>query len=178
MIYVARTATVVGDVAIGPGSSVWHGVVIRGDFDAIVIGETSNIQDNAIVHNDVGNPCIIGNRVTVGHGAIVHGCVVEDECLVGMGSIITSHAKLGAGSILGAGAVVPEGVEIPPNSIAVGIPARVIGPAQDHHRLRLELSWRGYASLGAKSLPARKEMKGDRAKRVKFDMRGALDGEV
>ena len=177
MIYVARTAAVVGDVAIGPDSSVWHGAVIRGDFDAIVIGETSNIQDHAILHNDVGNPCIIGNRVTVGHGAIVHGCVVEDECLVGMGSIITSHAKLGKGTILAAGAVVPEGVEIPPNSIAVGVPARVIGEVQDHHRLRIELSWRGYVSLAKKSLPAKKEMKGDPRKRMTFDMRDELEGK-
>ncbi len=177
MIYVAKTALVTGDVAIGRNSSVWHGAVVRGDFEAIVVGRTTNIQDNAVVHNDVGNPCIIGDRVTVGHGAIVHGCLVGDECLVGMGSIITSHAKLGRGSILAAGAVVPEGVEIPPNSIAVGIPARVIGQIQDHHRLRIELSWRGYASLGAKSLPARKEMKGNPAKRVRFDMRDELEGK-
>src|SRR3970040_1455482 len=99
MIYVAKTAVVTGDVAIGRNSSVWHGGVVRGDVEAMVIGQTTNIQDNAVVHNDVGNPCIIGDRVTVGHGAIVHGCVVEDECLVGMGSIITSHAKLGKGTI-------------------------------------------------------------------------------
>ncbi len=177
MIYVAKTAVVTGDVAIGRSSSVWHGTIVRGDFDAIKVGEYSNLQDSAIVHNDVGNPCIIGNRVTVGHGAIVHGTVVEDDCLVGMGAIITSHTKLGRGSILAAGAVVPEGTEIPPNSIAVGVPARVIGTVQDHHRLRIELSWRGYASLAAKSLPARREMKGDPAKRVRFGMRDELEGK-
>ena len=177
MIYIARTAVVKGDVAIRRNSSVWHGAVLRGDFDAIVIGEHSNVQDNAIVHNDVGNAAIIGNRVTIGHSAIVHGCVVGDDCLVGMASVLASHAKLGRGSILAAGAVVPEGVEIPPDSIAVGVPARVIGRAQDRHRVRIELSWRGYASLAAKSLPARRELKGNAAKRVAFAMRDELEGQ-
>ena len=177
MIYVAKTAVLAGDIAIGKNSSVWHGAVLRGDFDAIVVGESSNVQDNAIVHNDVGNPAIIGDRVTIGHGAIVHGCVIGDECLVGMGSVLGSHAKLGRGSILAAGAVLPEGVEIPPESIAVGVPARVIGSAEDRHRVRIELSWRGYAALAVKSLPARRELKGNAAKRVAFAMRDELEGK-
>ena len=166
MIYVARTAVVTGDVAIGRGSSVWHGAVLRGDLEATVVGQDTNLQDGVLVHVDAGAPATIGDRVTVGHGAIVHGCVIESHCVIGMGSIVGSHARIGSGSILGAGAVVPEETVIADGSVAMGVPAKVVGPATDVHHLRIEGSWRTYAELARRSLPGKPEMKGDPAKRV------------
>src|SRR2546429_9445907 len=97
MIYVAPTAVVVGDVSIEDGASVWHGAVLRGDFDAVVMGRDSNIQDNVVVHVDRGMPATIGARVTVGHAAVVHGCTIEDDCLIGMNATINSGAVIGRG---------------------------------------------------------------------------------
>ena len=175
-MYVARTAVITGDVAIGKDSSVWHGAVLRGDLDSIRVGGNVSVQDNAVVHVDVGNPVLIGDRVTVGHGAIVHGCTVGHDCIVGMASVIASRAQVGSGSIIGAGAVVPEGAEIPENSIALGVPARVVKPAEDWHRMRIELSWRAYTELAKASLPACKERKASPAKKIRFtgsnDLRG------
>ena len=166
MIYVAPTAVVLGDVAIGRGSSVWYGAVVRGDMDRIAIGEDCSIQDNAVVHGDAGMPTLLGSRITVGHGAVVHGCVVGDDCLIGMNATITSRAKIGGGSIVAAGAVVPEGAEFPPGSIVAGVPAKRIGEVEDHHRIRIEASWRTYAELAAKSLPPLEELRGDPSLRV------------
>src|SRR5213078_2814817 len=108
MIYVAPTAVVVGDVSIEDGASVWHGAVLRGDFDAIVLGRDSNVQDNVVVHVDRGMPATIGARVTVGHAAVVHGCTIEDDCLIGMNATINSGAVIGRGSLVASGAVVRE----------------------------------------------------------------------
>ncbi len=166
MIYVAKTAVIAGDVAIGRGSSVWHGAVLRGDLEAIVVGEDTNLQDSVLVHVDAGAPAMIGDRVTVGHGAIVHGCTIESDCIVGMGSVVGSHARIGSGSILGAGAVVPEETVIADGSVAMGVPAKVVGPATDVHRLRIEGSWRTYAELARRSLPEKPERKGAPSKRV------------
>src|SRR3972149_9733645 len=116
MIYVAPTAVVVGDVAIGRGSSVWYGAVVRADMDRIVIGEDCSIQDNAVVHGDAGIPPLLGSRITVGHGAVVHGCAVGDDCLIGMNATITSRAKIGGGSIVAAGAAGPRGGGGPPRA--------------------------------------------------------------
>lgn len=180
MIYVAGTAVVVGDVAIGDGSSVWHGAVVRGDLDRIVIGGHTNIQDNAVVHVDLGNPTSIGSRVTVGHGAVVHGCTVGDDCLVGMHATIASRAKVGAGSIVAAGAVVTEASEFPPESIIVGVPARRLGAAEDHHRIRIEGGWRLYEALAAQTLPPTPNLLGNPAKRVRLTLSedaGGTQGE-
>ncbi len=166
MIYVAETAVIVGDVAVGPGSSVWHGAIIRGDLERIAIGENTNLQDGVLVHVDAGLPAIVGDRVTVGHRAIVHACTIESDCLIGMGSVVSSRAKVGSGSIIGAGAVVPEDTVIADGSVAIGIPAKVVGPATDVHRLRIEGSWRTYADLAQRSLPPQKEMAGDPSKRI------------
>lgn len=170
MIYVASTAVVVGDVAIGDGSSVWHGAVVRGDLDRIVVGEHCNIQDNAVVHVDHGNPTSIGSRVTVGHGAVVHGCSVGDDCLVGMNATIASRAKVGPGSIVAAGAVVTEGAEFPPKSVIAGVPAKRLGDAEDHHRIRIEGGWRLYAALAAQTLPPTPSLLGNPAKRVRITL--------
>ncbi len=177
MIYVAPSALVTGDVAIRDGSSVWHGAVLRGDLDAITVGRYVSVQENAVVHVDVGNPVEIGDKVTVGHGAIVHGCTVGPECIVGMGSVIQSRAQVGAGCIIAAGAVVTEGTEIEPNSIAAGVPARVLKKAEDHHRMRIDLSWRVYYELAQKSLPRRPELKADPSKRVRIEGASDLEGK-
>jgi len=177
MIYVAPTAVVTGDVAVGDRSSLWHGAVLRGDLDAITVGRYVSIQDNAVVHVDVGNPASISDKVTIGHGAIVHGCEIGEACIVGMGAVVQTRARVGAGSIIAAGAVVPEGVGIPPETIAVGVPARVMKKVEDHHRMRIELSWRVYYELAQKSLPASPDLRGDPAKRVRIEGVGDLDGK-
>ena len=167
MIYVAPTAIIVGDVTIRNGSSVWYGAVLRGDLDGIFVGEHCSIQDNAVVHVDKGNPAVLGDRITVGHGAIVHGCTIGDESIVGMGATVASRAKIGGGSIVAAGAVVAERAEFPPNSVIAGVPARWLGESEDRHRTRIDLSWRIYAELAAKTLPSQEDREGDRALRVR-----------
>jgi len=124
--FVHPLAYVVGDVQLAEGVFVLPFAVLRGDTDAIRVGRDSNIQDGAILHADVGVPCTLGARVTVGHRAIVHGATVEDECLIGMGAIVLNRAVIGRGSLIGAGAVVPEGMVIPPNSLVLGVPAKVV----------------------------------------------------
>ena len=119
---------------LGADSSVWYYAVIRGDTEQIRIGASTNLQDFTMVHADPGVPCLIGNRVTVGHRAILHGCIVEDDCLIGMGAILLNRVKVGAGSVIGAGALVPEGVEIPPGSVAMGAPAKVVRPVDERTR--------------------------------------------
>lgn len=124
--WVAETAVVLGNVELGEGANVWYGAVLRGDKDRIAIGARTNVQDNATVHLDPGAPAIVGAGVTIGHNAIVHGCTVEDNCLIGMGSTILSGARIGRDSIVGANALVTEGKQIPPGSLVLGVPARVI----------------------------------------------------
>ena len=132
--FVAPGATVVGEVTLGEGASVWFGTVVRGDGAPITIGARTNLQDLTLVHVDEDAPAVVGDCVTVGHRAIIHGCTVEDDCLIGMGAIVLSKARVGAGSLVGAGALVTEGQVIPPGSLAVGAPARVLGPVKDAHR--------------------------------------------
>lgn len=122
---VDETAVVIGRVVLGAHVSVWPTAVIRGDTDVIAVGDRSNVQDGAVLHADAGVPCRVGAGVTVGHRAIVHGCMVEDCCLVGMGAILMNHVHVGAGSIVAAGAVLSEGTRIPPGSLVVGVPGRV-----------------------------------------------------
>jgi len=125
--FVADSAAVIGDVQLGRDSSVWFSATVRGDVNRIRIGERSNIQDNAVVHvTNQTAPTAIGNAVTVGHSAIVHGCTIEDHVLVGMGAIILDHAVVGARSIVGAGALITSGVQIPEESLVLGSPARVV----------------------------------------------------
>jgi len=124
--FVAPTATILGRVSIGARSSIWYGAVLRGDIDIITIGDETSIQDNAVVHVDAGVPARIGNRVTVGHGAIIHGATVEDDALIGIGAIVLNRARIGEGAVVGAGALVPEGMEVPPHTLALGVPARVV----------------------------------------------------
>lgn len=123
--WVALSAEVMGDVRIGPKASVFYGSVIRGDIDYIEIGEGSNIQDGTIIHLADDKPAIIGKYVTVGHGAMIHACTVEDECLIGMRSTILDGAVIGRRSIVAAGAVVPPGMIVPPGSMVMGVPAKI-----------------------------------------------------
>lgn len=125
-VFVAPNATVQGDVILKAGSTVWYGAVLRGDDGTLTIGENSNVQDNAVLHCDVGGAVMLGKSVTVGHGALVHGCTVGDGSLIGMHATLLNHCVVGKNCIIGAGALVPEGMVIPDGSVAVGVPARVI----------------------------------------------------
>src|SRR5437899_7479740 len=126
--WVVPAATVIGDVTLEKESSVWYGAVLRGDINRIVIGPRSNIQDNAVVHIDTGDPTSIGELVTVGHGAIVHACKIDNEVLIGMGAIILDDVEVGARSIIGANALVTLGTKIPPGSLVLGSPAKIRRP--------------------------------------------------
>jgi carbonic anhydrase/acetyltransferase-like protein (isoleucine patch superfamily) len=123
--YVADDAQVIGDVVLGPQSSVWFNAVLRGDTERITIGTGTNIQDGAILHADPGFPCSVGAGVVTGHGAILHGCQIGDNCLIGMGAVILNGARIGPGSIVAAGALVPEDKEFPPGALIMGVPARM-----------------------------------------------------
>jgi len=123
--FIAPNASLIGRVRIGEKSSVWFNTVLRGDMENISIGDESNIQDLSMGHADPGFPLIVGNRVTIGHHCVVHGCRIEDDCLIGMGAIIMNGVKIGRGSIIGAGAVLLEGMEVPEFSMVVGSPANV-----------------------------------------------------
>lgn len=124
-VYLAPTAAITGDVVMEKGASAFYGVSVRGDSDRIVVGEGTNLQDNVVLHTDKGAPCILGSGVSVGHGAVVHGCRVGDGALVGMSSTVMSGAVIGEGSLVAAGAVVLEGTEAPPRSLVAGVPAKV-----------------------------------------------------
>lgn len=125
-VFIAPGAVVVGRVEIGPHTSIWYNSVVRGDVDTAKIGGGTNIQDGSILHQDEGFPLIVGERVTVGHRVILHGCTVEDDTFIGMGTIILNGARVGAGAVVGAGSLVLQGQEIPPGTLAVGSPAKVI----------------------------------------------------
>ena len=124
--YIDQAATVIGDVTFGERSSIWPSAVARGDVNRIVIGDETNIQDGSVLHGELDRyPVILGNRVTVGHMACLHGCVIEDDVLIGIGAIVLNGARVGHGSVIAAGALVPEGMEIPPDSMVMGTPAKV-----------------------------------------------------
>jgi carbonic anhydrase/acetyltransferase-like protein (isoleucine patch superfamily) len=146
-VFVARGAILLGDVEIGPGSSVWYQAVVRGDAERIRVGASTNIQDLSLLHADPGLPCLVGDRVTVGHRVILHGCSIEDDCLIGMGAIILNGAVVGAGSVVAAGALVREGQVIPPGSLAVGMPARVLRTVDEALAGRIDQSWRHYVAM-------------------------------
>lgn len=122
--FIAPSADLIGNVEIDEDASVWFQCVLRGDIELIRIGPGSNVQDGSVVHTDADAPALIGERVTVGHRAVIHGCAIENHCLIGMGAVVLSRARIGEGSIIAAGAVVPEGAVIPPRSLYMGLPAR------------------------------------------------------
>ena len=124
-VFIAPNASVIGEAALGDEVSIWFSAVLRGDIAAVSVGRRSNIQDNAVLHVGENEPCIVGENVVVGHQALLHGCTVEDDCLIGMGAIVLNRAVIGRGSLVGAGALVTQGTVIPPNSLVVGSPATV-----------------------------------------------------
>ena len=124
--YISETVDIIGDVTINTGVYIWFGARLRADMNKIVIGENANIQENSVVHVDKNSPTIIGKNVTIGHGAIIHGCTISDNVLVGMGSIILNNAKIGKNTIIGAGALVSQGKEFPEGVLVLGNPAKVI----------------------------------------------------
>jgi carbonic anhydrase/acetyltransferase-like protein (isoleucine patch superfamily) len=148
-VYLAKTAVVLGDVTIGAHSSVWYGAVVRGDINRIVVGHHTNIQDNAVLHLADDFPCLVGNWVTVGHGAIVHACKVGDEVLVGMGAVILEGAVIGKQSLIGAKALVKQGMKIPPGSLVLGAPAKVVRTLTKKERARLKWWAQKYVDNGA-----------------------------
>ncbi|MFS4104233.1 gamma carbonic anhydrase family protein [Streptomyces sp. PD-S100-1] len=145
--FVAPGATVIGDVTLGAGASVWYGAVVRGDVERISVGADSNVQDNCTLHADPGFPVSVGERVSIGHNAVVHGATVEDDCLIGMGSTVLNGAVIGAGSLVAAQALVPQGMRVPPGSLVAGVPAKVRRELTEEERQGVTLNGTMYAEL-------------------------------
>jgi carbonic anhydrase/acetyltransferase-like protein (isoleucine patch superfamily) len=145
-VYVAAGAVVLGDVTIAPDASVWFGAVVRGDTERVAIGRATNVQDLCVVHADAGLPCVIGERVTLGHAAIVHGAIIEDDVMIGIRATVLNGAKIGSGSIIAAGAVVPEGMIVPPNSLVMGVPAKIKGETTEAHHDRIRHATEHYVA--------------------------------
>ena len=148
--FVAPTASVIGDVTVEAGASVWYGAVLRGDVERIFVGAQANIQDNCTLHADPGFPVSIGQRVSVGHNAVVHGATVEDDCLIGMGATVLNGAVIGAGSLVAAGSVVLEGTVVPPRSLVAGVPAKVRRSLSDAELEKVVTNARIYLELSAR----------------------------
>ncbi|TDA35379.1 MAG: gamma carbonic anhydrase family protein [Hadesarchaea archaeon] len=145
---VAKTACLVGEVVVGEGTSIWPGAVLRGDLNAVRVGRFTSIQDNCVLHTDMSVEVCVGDYVTVGHGAVIHGALVEDHVLIGIGSIILNGAKIGRNSIIAAGSVVREGTEVPPGTMFAGVPAKLVKELdQEEQRIRAEAGALGYYEL-------------------------------
>jgi len=143
--YIDPSAQVIGDVEIGERSSIWPNAVLRGDVNSIRIGEETSIQDNSVVHVDEGAfSTSIGNRVTVGHAVVIHGCTIEDDCLIGIGAVVLNGARIGRGSVVGAGALIPEDAQIPPGSLVLGVPGKVRRPVSEAEKERFRLNCAHY----------------------------------
>jgi gamma-carbonic anhydrase len=151
-VYIARGAVVVGDVSLGDNASIWYNAVLRGDINRIVVGHHSNVQDNAVLHLADDYPCLVGNYVTIGHSAVVHACTVGDECLIGMGAIVLDGAVIGEQSIIGARALVTQGTQIPPGSMVLGSPAKVVRSLTTEERQGLKYWAEKYVRNAAYSL--------------------------
>ena len=147
--FIAENAVIIGDVTLKKGSSVWYGAVLRADTGRIVVGAGSNVQDNAVLHTGPGLDVVLGRGVSVGHGAILHGCTVGDGCMVGMHATVLNGAVLGPGCLVAAGALVPEGTVVPPHSLVVGVPGRVRGPVRPDQTAALAANVEEYRRLAA-----------------------------
>ena len=161
-VFVAPNATVLGDVVLGPGSSVWYGAVLRGDDGTLTLGENTNVQDNAVLHCDPGGAVTLGKNVTVGHCALVHGCTVGDGSLIGMHATLLNHCVVGKNCIIGAGALVPEGKIIPDDSLVVGVPGKIIkrvSPEQAAASLANAAHYVGRAAVTPQPCGKRKKVK-------------------
>lgn len=147
--YIDPAATLIGQVEVGARSSFWPGAVARGDVDFIRVGEETSIQDGTVLHCDGGMPLIIGHRVTVGHLAMLHGCTIEDECVIGIGAIVLNGARIGRGSVVAAGALVGERKEIPPGSMVMGVPGKVVRETTPEEQERFRDNARHYVERAA-----------------------------
>ena len=154
-VYIAEGAKVIGDVSLGDYSSVWFNAVLRGDINRISIGHHSNVQDNSVLHLADDFPCVLGNYVTVGHAAIVHACTVEDEVLVGMGAVVLDGAVIGTQSLVGARALVTQNMKVPPGSLVLGAPARVVRQLTDREKAGLKAMAEKYVRVAAHYLKHR-----------------------
>lgn len=151
-VFVASTAVIVGDVELGDDVNVWYGAVIRADLNSVFVGARTNLQDNAVIHVDTDAPTWVGEDVTVGHGAILHGCRVERGALIGMHATVLNGAVVGEGALVAAGALVPPGMEVPPGMLAAGVPARVVRPVKDEERERVRAGLIHYLELKSRYL--------------------------
>lgn len=145
--FVAEQATVAGHVILHEKTSVFYGAVLRSETEAITIGAESNVQDGVIMHADLGFPTTLGARVSVGHAAVLHGCTVEDDCLIGMGAVVLNGAVIGTGSLIAAGAVIGEGTVIPPRSLVAGVPGKVKREIDDAGFARIQLNAAHYLAI-------------------------------
>ena len=144
--FIAPGAQVLGDVTLGENASIWYNSVVRGDMAPITIGDNTCIQDLSMLHVDAGVPCVIGARVGVGHRVILHGCTVEEDCLVGMGAILLNNVHVGTGSVIAAGALLPEGMRVPPGSLVVGLPGKVVRAVDAELTARIRHTWEHYVA--------------------------------
>ena len=149
--YVDPGAHAIGDVEIGERSSVWPCVVLRGDIEPIRVGADTNIQDGTVIHTDRGFPTNIGDRVSVGHAAVLHGCTVEDDSLIGIGACVLTGAKIGRGAVVAAGSLVPEGMEVAPDMLVMGAPAKPRRPVSAEEKARFEKGVGGYVERGTQA---------------------------
>jgi carbonic anhydrase/acetyltransferase-like protein (isoleucine patch superfamily) len=152
--WVAPGAVLVGAVSLGPEASVWYGTVVRGDTETITVGARTNLQDGVVVHADPGFPVTLGEGVSVGHRAVLHGCVVGDDVLVGMGAVVLNGARIGAGTLIAAGAVVLEGADVPPGSLVAGLPAKVRRPLTDDELTAVRRNAATYCALARRHADA------------------------
>lgn len=148
--WVAPNATLTGRVTVGALASVWFGCVLRGDLEPIAIGDETNIQDLTVVHVDRGCPAVVGNRVTVGHRSVIHGCSIDDDAVIGMGAVLLSGSRVGRGALVAAGAVLREGFEVPAGTVAAGVPAVIRGEVGPELRNRFQDGVRSYLRLAAR----------------------------
>ncbi|MCX8094731.1 MAG: gamma carbonic anhydrase family protein [Caldisericia bacterium] len=145
--WISETATIIGNIKIGDNVGIWFGAILRGDVAPIEIGNNTNIQDNSVIHSEVGYPTKIGNGVTIGHNSIIHGCEIGDDTLIGMGAIILNGAKIGRNCIIGAGTVITEGKIIEDNSLVLGVPGKVVRKVTDEEIKRIKENARAYITL-------------------------------
>ncbi len=165
-VFIAPGACIIGDVVIGDHSSVWFNTVVRGDVHCIKIGSSTNIQDNSVLHpTGLLFPINIGDRVLIGHSVVIHGCTIEDECFIGIGSILLDGCKVGRGSFIAAGSMLPPGFEVPPESVVMGAPAKIKRKTGDNERAMIAHGWPHYAKLAAEYFKAQTSWQAE-AKRV------------
>ena len=152
LAYVDPAASIIGDVTVGAYASIWPSVTLRGDMAPITVGEESSIQESSVVHTDEGFPTRIGNRVTVGHAAVIHGCTIEDDALIGIGAIVLNGARIGRGAVVAAGALIPEGMEVAADTLVMGAPAKPRRPVSEAERERFQAGVKGYVKRGQEYL--------------------------